>query len=621
MTTKAASFSGCSKLAITNCVVDGDVASNLSAAANGFGFAQGLVVRGCSDTVIEGNELSKFYRGLSVTESQRVLVKGNDIHDMRMDGSCFAQVEDITIEGNHIHDFKGSPTSGDHCDMIQFWTTATTAPSRNVVIRDNVLDIGNGTATQSIFMRNELVDTRAAGAEMFYRNVVIEGNTITNAHLNGITVGETNGVTIRNNTLLHDDGAARDGADPEVEIPRINLASASTAVLIQKNVTTAVPSAAGHADWIVSDNVLVQVTDPQAPGYIGNLFAGSSLKLEDGIHHWVALQGGIIDQLNAGSALTQSAGAGLQPLFHVQHEDRATRIYDASLSTLNGADLPKGTTYSWTFGDGTTATGCKVSHNYTRGGDYTVQLTVKLPDGQTATEAVQEAVDHSKVLSLANGHFYAVDPASTADLGLEAKWTSDGLQLGGTTPSAQVARSQVADLADADDFTFQFKLDADRVGASGEVSRLQGCLVTKVTAAGELQVQIWDQTNVVRSLTTTGARLNAVAELDHRVMIDLDDGRLQVWIDGAKKGDMAFAGGVGGHSGYDTHNLFFGNPWGQASFNGDVTDVALTVGAGEYGATPATSLLAAEDTLVFTDAARAENLSLLSALSDLHWMI
>ena len=94
----------------------------------------------------------------------------------------FSNIDGVLIENNYIHDFRGSPGSGDHCDMIQFWTAGTTSPSTNITIRANVLDIGNGTATQSIFMRNEMVDTGQAGTEMYYKNVVIEDNTITNAH-------------------------------------------------------------------------------------------------------------------------------------------------------------------------------------------------------------------------------------------------------------------------------------------------------------------------------------------------------------------------------------------------------------------------------------------------------
>jgi PKD repeat protein len=40
---------------------------------------------------------------------------------------------------------------------------------------------------------------------------------------------------------------------------------------------------------------------------------------------------------------------------------------------------------AWTFGDGATATGCCPTHQYTKDGDYTVELTVTTPDGRTAS--------------------------------------------------------------------------------------------------------------------------------------------------------------------------------------------------------------------------------------------
>ena len=86
--------------------------------------------------------------------------------------------------------------------MIQFWTNGTTSPSTNITISENFLDSGNGEWTQSIFMRNEAVDSQGAGTEMFYQNVLIENNVIYNAHTHGITVGEADGLIIRNNTIL-----------------------------------------------------------------------------------------------------------------------------------------------------------------------------------------------------------------------------------------------------------------------------------------------------------------------------------------------------------------------------------------------------------------------------------
>ena len=67
-------------------------------------------------------------------------------------------------------------------------------------------------------MRNEMVDTGGAGDEMFYRNITIEDNVIYNAQVHGITVGETHGLTIKNNTILRNQAS---GDDKLVHVPRI----------------------------------------------------------------------------------------------------------------------------------------------------------------------------------------------------------------------------------------------------------------------------------------------------------------------------------------------------------------------------------------------------------------
>lgn len=71
---------------------------------------------------------------------------------------------------------------------------ASERPSVNIVIPGNILNSGAGVWNQSIFMRNEKVDTQDPGPEMFYRDIVIEENVILNAHQHGITVGETDGL-------------------------------------------------------------------------------------------------------------------------------------------------------------------------------------------------------------------------------------------------------------------------------------------------------------------------------------------------------------------------------------------------------------------------------------------
>jgi hypothetical protein len=237
---------------------DGDRAQGVSPTDDGFPTAFGLSVRSCTDVVITQNEVRGFYRGLVIGGSDDLLVSGNDLHDIRMDGMNFAQVSGVVIAQNHIHDFARSLDSGDHADMIQFWTNGTEAPSTDIVIRDNILNAGRGWYTQSIFMRNDLVDRGLAGDEMFYRNITITGNVIINAHLHGISVGETDGLVIANNAVLRNRLAEGPDDNPGLWTPQIRVAEASRDVAITHNVTARVPEIAGQPDWNVRDNLIVQ---------------------------------------------------------------------------------------------------------------------------------------------------------------------------------------------------------------------------------------------------------------------------------------------------------------------------------------------------------------------------
>ena len=241
-----------------------------------------------------------------VNDSQNVTVQDNDIHGMRSDGLNFAQVTDAAILRNQIHDFRTADSTGDHADMIQFWTNGTSAPTRNVTIADNVLNAGAGRYTQSIFMRNDLVDRGLAGPEMFYRNITITGNVIINAHRHGITIGEADGLRIANNTVVQNAGAAGQTPNKSVWIPRITVAPASRNVTIARNVTSAVTGPAAQPDWSVTANLLVQNTARMQAGFYGQVFAPGVLQDPSRIQSFAPRPGGMLDGTGIGSPLLQT---------------------------------------------------------------------------------------------------------------------------------------------------------------------------------------------------------------------------------------------------------------------------------------------------------------------------
>ncbi|MFW5411270.1 PKD domain-containing protein, partial [Pectobacterium brasiliense] len=174
------------------------------------------------------------------------------------------------------------------------------------------------------------------------------------------------------------------------------------------------------------------------------------------------------DLLGAGSTSTQPQTEGFQILFHISEADEATRVFDAGPSRLDGAALPAGTTYTWNFGDGTTATGQKVSHTYTDGGNYETTLTVTLPGGDKTSQGTMVPVEGSEVVSMdALGQFTAYDQGEPIALGLGSTATADGIQLGAYGTVARVARSHVEGVAGANEMTIAFTLDADKAGSAG----------------------------------------------------------------------------------------------------------------------------------------------------------
>ncbi len=85
------------------------------------------------------------------------------------------------------------------------------------------------------------------------------------------------------------------------------------------------------------------------------------------------------------------------------------RQFDASASIAGDAAIAS---YQWTFGDGGTASGAMVSHNFAATGDYLVSLTLTDASGQTSTV-------RSLVAVTAPGNLSSLTPASSFDAGAD----------------------------------------------------------------------------------------------------------------------------------------------------------------------------------------------------------
>jgi len=289
-----------STIAIRDSVFAGDLATGLSPVDDGHGTGYGLHITGSEGVEISGSLFHDFNRAVVVYHSERLTFTGNEITAMRSDGLNFSAVSDVLIADNHIHDFRLADGSGDHADMIQFWTRE--GPNTDITIRSNMLMSGAGDATQSIFMRNEMVDSGQAGRAWYYENVTIEHNLIHNAHLHGITLGEAAWVRIANNTLLQNEATGDQGGVSE---PTIRVAAASETVTVTKNVASGFDLPG--TGWRVLDNLAVQRDDPGGAGYAGALYADPFADAAAELGDFAMLPGSVIATQGLGSALTHSA--------------------------------------------------------------------------------------------------------------------------------------------------------------------------------------------------------------------------------------------------------------------------------------------------------------------------
>lgn len=262
---------GARDIILSHCTIEG------VATSTGFGSGIGLRAKAATICRIEGSVFQELYRGAVFSQSQDLEIRNCILRGMASDGLDFAQVRDVRVIRNTFHGFRRPADSKAHPDMIQFWTRSTHSPSKNILIQGNLMMVGQGMWTQSIFMRNEVVDSLGAGLEMFYRNILIEGNLILNAHLHGITVGETQGLGIQNNTLVRDARAAGKSHSHGLWTPRINVSARARNVALSSNITASIEGHADQPDWTVANNLLVQDRARMKPGFYGAVFGVQAL--------------------------------------------------------------------------------------------------------------------------------------------------------------------------------------------------------------------------------------------------------------------------------------------------------------------------------------------------------
>ncbi|MEM1047280.1 MAG: LamG-like jellyroll fold domain-containing protein [Pseudomonadota bacterium] len=569
-----------SGIKITNSEFDGDVGSGLGEAFDGAGIAFGLTVRDSSDITVDGNTFSNFHRGATFGSIDNLVVSNNEISNMSTDGLNFAEVDNVLIEGNYIHDFYKPEASGAHMDMIQFWTAGTDEPSTNITIRGNFLDSGEGTESQSIFMRNELVDSYGAGEEMFYQNVVIEDNVILNAHAHGITVGETDGLTIKNNTLLHNADTA-DGAQGSV--PIIQTWEASKNVIITHNVTPRIMERV-NPNHVVQDNVLVQRDDADQQNYYGDVFVNGLADSRATLDDLKIVPGSAAD--GYGSSLTAFDTSPEEYAGYIKEStepglNALSVTYDASnvFGASGALDLSKAKVI-WNFGDGSTGQGTTVTHTYENGGDYEAVAHITLASGDVVTLKKTIELQSPIVLDVSFEQGASVDNTDlsnaitlSSEVTLDGGESDTGLRLNGGTAHIEATE----DFYNNPEYTFAFDFKKD---PGGQID----AKIIEFSSSFAFFMQ-GDTMNVAVTTDQGGQwlRVDSLPIGDgewHKVALTFSgsSGEVILYFDGKPVGKLTGLEGAT-QVGSQSHDLIIGDATGRSEFPGVVDNVKFLQGA------------------------------------------
>lgn len=579
-------------LIVRNSVFEGDLGEAEGPGEGAYPTGFGLAVRSSAKIQIENNEIRDFYRGLTVSDSVDVDVIGNDIHAIRMDGMNFAQVERLLVEGNHIHDFKRAVDSADHADMIQFWTAQTKRPSVNVTIRDNVLNSGQGWYTQSIFMRNEEVDTGRADSRMFYRNITIEGNVIINANAHGITVGETAGLNIHNNTLVHN--ARSDGKKKNIKswVPQIRVAASSQNVRIERNVMSRLVGYKAQPSWNVADNFAVQDDFPTQPGFYKTVFAAAQTGDPRNIASFNYLKGGPLDGKGIGAEMLASKAEGAvtrslvpQPelreiVVRVVNDPEITSRFSFDLSaslTEAGLDGSKAS-FAWDFGDGQTAQGQSVDHTFATPGVFDVLVQGTFANGKSITGRARVTSHRSEVLILdsRSSTYITFSEMAAEPLNL-AIAQGQPIPLGNGHALISIPAEAIAPIFGSTNFQIDVRTRAKGgYKSAGTMLDIPRTLLVNVTGRGNLLVQFNTSEARTVKLSTDVLSLFSGEWLDLSFRYSAKDSKFSVFANGKLVGQGTAYGKL---RSLEYWGLFLGFPFQNGkTFDGEIETLVLKVG-------------------------------------------
>lgn len=286
-----------------------------------------FLIRQSSNVSIEDSEFQQLTNAVSHLGVQGLTIRGNAFHDLRVDGVRGGGSNYVTISDNTFRDFR--PATGDHPDAIQFWTNNTTTNTHHIVVADNMIVRGTGSAMQGVFMDNDAVGVR-------YTDVLIEGNLISGGMYHGITIVEADRVVVRENFVQGFTGMKSWIRLTDVRGGDVSGNTANAIILTEASVTqsgntiVAVASDGGDAItalWLAAHDGGDAITETVSSGLSLTGTSGDD-----------TLTGGAYaDTLSGGAGADDLRGGASDDLYVTDGDATVTELADGGVDTVRSA--------------------------------------------------------------------------------------------------------------------------------------------------------------------------------------------------------------------------------------------------------------------------------------------
>lgn len=137
--------------------------------------------------------------GIGHLNNKKLRFERNSFVNLRSDGIRGGGSSNVEITNNHFlsfHPRMRADGRGDHPDAIQFWTSNTKASTEDILIQGNVIERGQGSTVQGIFVGDE------SRGKLPYVRVRILDNVVVGGAWNGIAISSGVDIEIARNICL-----------------------------------------------------------------------------------------------------------------------------------------------------------------------------------------------------------------------------------------------------------------------------------------------------------------------------------------------------------------------------------------------------------------------------------